>query len=164
MLPKPNASAPNQPVLRLILGPLEARAMEVLWANGECTVREVVTRLDGSIAYTTVMTTLDRLFHKNLVFRRMRDRAYLYSPRVTYHDWKDQVARDVVAKLLAGPDASREVLLACLLEAAGQREALLLREIEKRIRITGKSRNASTSHEKKRLRPGKQRPRRRIAH
>lgn len=134
MLPPPNPSTVSHTVLRLILGPLEAQVMEVLWANGKCTVREVVERLGRSIAYTTVMTTLDRLYRKNLVTRRMRGRAYLYAPRVTCQEWKEQVARDVVAKLLAGPDASREALLACLLETVAQQDAVLLEEIEKRVR------------------------------
>jgi len=120
----------------LILGPLETQVMEVLWACGECRVREVVKRLDRNMAYTTVMSTLDRLFRKNLVSRRMCDRAYFYSPLVTCQEWKDKVARDVVAKLLAGPLASREALVACLLEAVSQQDALLLREIEKWMRQT----------------------------
>src|SRR5271165_5329325 len=136
MLPAPNPSTASHTVLRLILGPLETQVMEVLWARGECTVREVVRELNRSIAYTTVMTTLDRLFRKNLVSRRMRDRAYIYSPRVTCQEWKDQVARDVVAKLLAGPEASRGALVACLLEAVRQKDAQLLREIEKIMRQT----------------------------
>ena len=134
MLQSPDPSTVRHTVLSLILGPLETQVMEILWASGECTVREVVTKLNRSIAYTTVMTTLDRLFRKDLVSRRMRDRAYRYWPRVTCQEWKEQVARDVVAKLLAGPDASREVLLACLLETVAQQDALLLQEIEKIMR------------------------------
>jgi len=134
MLPGHNSTIVNHSVLQLILGPLETQVMEVLWADGACTVRQVVQRLRRQIAYTTVMTTLDRLFRKKLVSRQMRNRAYLYSPRVTCQEWKDQVARNVVAKLLAGPDASREVLLACLLEAIEQEDALLLQELEKRMR------------------------------
>jgi len=136
MLPAPNPSTASHTVLRLILGPLETQVMEVLWACGECRVREVVKRLDRNMAYTTVMSTLDRLFRKNLVSRRMCDRAYFYSPLVTCQEWKDKVARDVVAKLLAGPLASREALVACLLEAVSQQDALLLREIEKWMRQT----------------------------
>ena len=121
-------------VLRLVLGPLETQVMEVLWACGECRAREVMQRMDRSLAYTTIMSTLDRLFRKNLVSRRLRDRAYIYSPLIGCQEWIDKVARDVVAKLLAGPQASREALVACLLEAAGDQEDLLLRMIERRVR------------------------------
>ena len=133
MLPVPNPSAVSHTVLRLILGPLEAQVMEVLWASGECRVRDVIKKLNRNIAYTTVVSTLDRLFKKNLVSRQMRDRVYLYSPRVSCQEWTNKVARDVVAKLLAGPQSSREVLIACLLEAVVQQEGLLLREIEKNL-------------------------------
>lgn len=134
MLPASNTGTASHAVLRLILGPLETRVMEVLWECGECRVREVVNRLDRSVAYTTVMTTLDRLFRKDLVSRRMRDRAYIYSPRVTCQQWKNKVAQDVVAKLLAGPQTSHEALIACLLEAVREQNPLLLQEIETRIR------------------------------
>ena len=49
------------------LGPLEVTVMEILWARGESNVRDVVDRLDRPLAYTTVMTTLDRLFKKGLL-------------------------------------------------------------------------------------------------
>ena len=134
MLPVPNPSTVSHTVLRLILGPLETQVMEVLWANGECRVREVIKKLNRKIAYTTVVSTLDRLFKKNLVSRQMRDRVYLYTPRVSRQEWTNKVARDVVAKLLAGPRSSREVLIACLLEAVVQQEGLLLREIKEDLR------------------------------
>jgi predicted transcriptional regulator len=70
--------------------------MEVLWTRGECKVREVMRTLDRDLAYTTVMTTLDRLFRKKLLGRRKSGRAYIYSPRITCQEWKDKVARDVV--------------------------------------------------------------------
>lgn len=136
MLPSSDTSTASHTVLRLILGPLETQVMEVLWDRGECSVREVVKGLNREVAYTTVMTTLERLYRKNLVHRRKHKRAYFYSTRLSCQEWKDQVVRDVVAKLLAGPQTSREVLIACLLEAVAQQEELLLREIEKRMRET----------------------------
>ena len=136
MLPASKTTTPCHTVLRLILGPLETQVMDVLWNCGECSVREVVKRLNRDMAYTTVMTTLERLYKKDLVSRQMRNRAYFYWPRVTCQEWKDRVARDVVAKLLAGPQTSREALISCLLEAVAQQDALLLRKIQKRIRDT----------------------------
>ena len=49
-----------------MLGPLEIQVMEVVWGSGESSVRDVVEKLDSKLAYTTVMTTLDRLFKKGL--------------------------------------------------------------------------------------------------
>src|SRR5208337_4180412 len=106
MLTVPNQRAPNHKLLQLILGPLESQVMEVLWDGKECCVRQVLARLDQKFAYTTIMTTLDRLYKKKLLNRRLLGRGYVYSARVTCQEWKDTVARDVVAKLLAGPRSS----------------------------------------------------------
>jgi predicted transcriptional regulator len=65
------------------LGPLESRIMQVLWscAPGEyAPVREVLGRLDGDFAYTTVMTVLSRLHDKGLVQRRKVGRGWCYAP------------------------------------------------------------------------------------
>lgn len=130
MLPVPNQPAPNHTVLRLILGPLETRVMEVLWECNECCVRQVLPRLHQQFAYTTIMSTLDRLYKKKFANRRKCGRAYVYSARVSCQEWKDIVARDVAAKLLAGSHSSREVLIACLLEAVRLQEPDLLEDIE----------------------------------
>ena len=65
------------------LGKLEAAVMDVLWSAGTpLTVREVLERMppQRNLAYTTVMTVLDRLSRKQLVSRTREGRAYLYSP------------------------------------------------------------------------------------
>ena len=131
MFPMSNQPALNHPVLRVIPGPLETRVMEVLWARGECCGRQVMQGLDQKVAYTTVMTTLSRLHKKKLVHRRMRDRGYLYSASVSCQEWKNKVAQEVVAKLLAGPQTSRELLVTCLLEAVRRQDPVLLAEVER---------------------------------
>ena len=63
------------------LGPLEQRVLELLWrSSGPRTVREVQEGLGGALAYTTVMTTLDRLFKKGLLERRREGQAFSYAP------------------------------------------------------------------------------------
>jgi predicted transcriptional regulator len=57
--------------------------MEILWSRPESSVRDVVDRLKRPLAYTTVMTTLDRLYKKGLLDRRKSQRAFFYSPRLT---------------------------------------------------------------------------------
>ncbi|HWG37851.1 MAG TPA: BlaI/MecI/CopY family transcriptional regulator, partial [Terriglobales bacterium] len=63
------------------LGPLESGVMEVLWSHGASNVRMVAQRLPRPLAYTTVMTTLDRLYKKGLLMREKQERAFIYSPR-----------------------------------------------------------------------------------
>ena len=115
------------------LGRLESRVMEILWERGESSVREVAGRLARPLAYTTVMTTLDRLFKKGLLQRQKIDRAFFYSPRLSRHDWERQVASEFVAGFLARPQPSPQLLISGLLDAVGQHDAALLEELEKKI-------------------------------
>ncbi|MGO9519861.1 MAG: BlaI/MecI/CopY family transcriptional regulator [Candidatus Korobacteraceae bacterium] len=124
----------NRTGQQLLLGPLEIEVMEVLWAGDECSVRDVVERLDRKLAYTTVMTTLDRLFKKGLLDRQKSERAFLYTPRLTHLDWERQRAGDLVAGLLAVSQPSRELLLSSLVDAVGQHDATLLEQLEEKIR------------------------------
>lgn len=65
------------------LGDLERAVMDVLWAHpGDRSVREVHEALDTDrdLAYTTVMTVLDRLAKQHLVDRVRDGRAWRYTP------------------------------------------------------------------------------------
>lgn len=64
-----------------VLGDLEQHVMAVLWrAQRALSVREVHELLHYTrpVAYTTVMTVLDRLAKKDVVERRLDGRAWLY--------------------------------------------------------------------------------------
>jgi predicted transcriptional regulator len=116
------------------LGHLEEGVMEVLWTRGESSVRDVVDALHRPLAYTTVMTTLDRLFKKTLLCRRKVERAFLYSPRLSREQWRREMADGLVASFLDGPSQSRELLVSCFLDAVGKQDEALLNELEKKIR------------------------------
>jgi predicted transcriptional regulator len=116
------------------LGHLELKVMEVLWAHGESNVHDVVQRLGRPLAYTTVMTTLDRLFKKNLLVRRKSERAFRYTPRWTRQEWEQKRAGDFVVAFLAAPAASGDLLISSLVDAVGQYDTALLDELEKKIR------------------------------
>jgi predicted transcriptional regulator len=119
---------------QLSLGRLESDLMQILWSRGESNVRDVVQHLDRPLAYTTVMTTLDRLYKKGLLERRMPDRAFLYSTRLSREEWERTRAESILASFLAGPRPSRELLLSSFLDAVGQHDSRLLDELEKKIR------------------------------
>jgi predicted transcriptional regulator len=120
------------------LGHLELKVMEILWAHGESSVHDVVERLGRPLAYTTVMTTLDRLFKKHLLVRRKCDRAFLYAPRWTRVEWEQKKAGDLVAGFLASPAGSGELLISSLVDAVGRYDTALLDELEKKIRMKRK--------------------------
>jgi predicted transcriptional regulator len=118
----------------LALGSLELELMEILWLGGENSVRNVVPKLSRPLAYTTVMTTLDRLFKKGLLHRRKSDRAFVYSPVFSREEWERKRAGNLVADFLSGPHPSRQLLLSCLLDAVGGHDVSLLDELEQKIR------------------------------
>ena len=108
---------PKRVSCRTRIGPLEAEVMEIVWSSGECSVRQVMRQLPRPAAYTTVMTTMARLFEKNLLQRRGLDRAFLYSPRLSAQEFEVLSARESVDRFLASPGVSRELLLRSLLDA-----------------------------------------------
>ena len=126
---------------QLSLGRLEFDLMQILWSRGESNVRDVIQQLDRPLAYTTVMTTLDRLYKKGLLDRRMPERAFLYSARLSSQEWERRRAESILAGFLAGPHPSRELLLSSFLDAVGEHDAVLLDELEKKIKMKRKELN-----------------------
>ena len=120
------------------LGQLELALMEILWSQGGCNVREVAQRLERPLAYTTVMTTLDRLYKKGLLDRHMPNRAFVYSSRMSREEWERRRAESILASLFSGGRPSRELLVSSFLDAAGRYDAALLDELERKVRTKRK--------------------------
>lgn len=120
------------------LGPLEGDVMDVLWNRSEGNVRDVVQHLARPLAYTTVMTTLDRLYKKGLLSRRKSERAFIYAPRLSRQEWEQKRAGEFLAAFLAGPAPSGEMLISCLVDAVGTRDEGLLDELERKIKLKRK--------------------------
>ncbi|MEU4694803.1 BlaI/MecI/CopY family transcriptional regulator [Actinoplanes sp. NPDC023714] len=88
----------------MAMGDLERDVMAKLWDAGEpLTVRQVHELLsrDRDLAYTTVMTVLDRLAKKKLVIQQKADRAYRYVPAQTREEMTAGVMLDALS---ATPD------------------------------------------------------------
>ncbi|MFZ0039051.1 MAG: BlaI/MecI/CopY family transcriptional regulator [Candidatus Acidiferrales bacterium] len=116
-----------------LLGHLEFSIMEDLWATGESNVRGVRDRLRRPLAYTTVMTTLERLFKKHCLNRRKSGRAFLYSPKFTRQEWECERAEQLLSAFLGGPQPRTDSLFSALVQAVGQRDPALLDALEKKI-------------------------------
>jgi predicted transcriptional regulator len=125
---------PPRELLRARLGTLERRVIEIVWDSDEVTVREVHAKLDGKVAYTTVMTTLDRLFKKGLLARTKRARAFAYSAMATREELDAIVASDVVSGLLSNDWSAPIPFLSNLVDAVGQRDRALLDELERLVK------------------------------
>ncbi len=130
------------------LGPLEERLLEVLWERGNATVRDLVDGPCGDLAYTTLMTTLDRLFKKNLLSREAEGRAFRYTPLFTREELHREVAGEAFRQLLDASPAS-SLPLSYLVEILTERDVQLLDDLrrvveEKRRDLrNGESRNES---------------------
>ena len=109
------------------LGPLEQKVLDVVWALGAATVREVVR--DGKLwqTYPTIMTTMDRLFKKGLLDRAPDGRAFRYSPRYSLEELERAEAMGGIQRLLASQKASLH--LSYLVQAVGAQDARLLDEL-----------------------------------
>ena len=114
------------------LGPLESKVMAVIWASPTATVREVHSALNErrSVAYTTVMTTMDRLHHKGLLTRRREGTAYRYSPKIDRHGWLARWTRSVIDRLLPTLDATS---VAYFVEEARKMNPELISELRRMI-------------------------------
>jgi predicted transcriptional regulator len=86
-------------------GKLEAEVLAVLWAaDGPMTAAGVQQRVDGDLAYTTVVTILSRLHDKGAATREKHGRSFAYLP---VQDEAGLVARRMRKALDTGPDRDR---------------------------------------------------------
>ena len=111
------------------LGPLEQQVLRELWSRGSGTVRELLESENMMLAYTTVMTTMDRLYKKGFLNREAEGRAYRYSPRHTPDEMRRNAAVEGIRQLLGSGDAS-SLPLSYLVEALSEHDAQLLDELQ----------------------------------
>jgi BlaI family penicillinase repressor len=120
----------NQPSLTQ-LGPLEQRLLGEVWARSNATVRELIDYAQLDMAYTTVMTTLDRLYKKGLLRRTEENRAFRYFPLVSKEELQRQAAGQAIQQLLASGPAP--LPLSYLVEAVTDHDQQLLDELQKLV-------------------------------
>jgi predicted transcriptional regulator len=98
---------------REIPPPLELECLKALWTLREANVRQVMQALAPrrSLAYTTVMTIMDRLARKGAVERRKVGRSFLYSPVLSRETLQRLAVKELVDSLFAN---SEEALISYL--------------------------------------------------
>jgi len=116
------------------LGTLEREVMTLVWKHGEISVRGACDRLGSAVAYTTVMTTLDRLFKKGLLARRKIGRAFMYQATATRGELEGAVATELVQGLLQRDGGEALPILSSLVDAVSDRDRALLDDLERLIR------------------------------
>jgi predicted transcriptional regulator len=123
----------SQELLEKSLGSLERDVMALVWRRGDVSVRDVCDALGSGVAYTTVMTTMDRLFKKGLLTRRKVGRAFVYRATASRAEIEGAVATELVHSLLQREGEPLPVL-SSLVDAVSDRDRALLDELERLIR------------------------------
>lgn len=92
-----------------MLTPLELDIMKAVWRCPPITVRDVqaAIRPARKLAYTTVMTIMDRLHHKGFLARKLQLRTHYYEPAITYTAVRDDALNTLLESFFSG---SREKL------------------------------------------------------
>lgn len=120
-----------------VLGDLEQGVMELLWDSEPLAVREVQARVaDGKLAYTTLMTTLDRLYKKKLLHREKVGLAFVYRPALDRHAYQQRVVEAAVAPLL---QQGASAVLAAFVNVAAENDDHL-RQLEQLVAARRKKR------------------------
>lgn len=94
-------------------GPLELKCLQAIWRLGEANVkdvRDIITK-DRKLAYTTVMTTLDRLEKKGTLKRKKSGKAFVYSAAMSEAELRQMAVQHLIDEYF---DGSREDLLSYL--------------------------------------------------
>src|SRR5271168_268490 len=96
--------------LSSLYGPLELAVLEALWSRSESLSVRGLQKDFPDVAYTTLMTTLDRLYKKKALRRSKRGRAYFYEACLTREEVQSRLASDVFTALLRDDVGVRLVL------------------------------------------------------
>jgi predicted transcriptional regulator len=123
-----------------VLGPLERRVLDALWRReAPGTVRDLQPEFP-EIAYTTLMTTLDRLYRKSVLRREKSGRAFVYAPRQSRAAFDSHRATLALLTAVEQSGGSGPVL-SCFVDAIGNHDEELLAELEALVRARREERD-----------------------
>ncbi|WP_338783100.1 BlaI/MecI/CopY family transcriptional regulator [Streptomyces sp. DG1A-41] len=106
-------------------GELENSVLAALWAaDAPLTARQVMERLPGGLAYTTVLTILSRLYDKGMLVRHREGRGYAYEPA---RDEASHTAGQMRTLLEHGSD--REAVLARFVSELSEQDEQVLHRL-----------------------------------
>jgi predicted transcriptional regulator len=106
-------------------GELESGVLAALWAaDRPLTARQVLDRLPGGLAYTTVLTILSRLYDKRMLVRHRAGRGYAYAP---VRDEASHTAEQMHTLLRHGSD--REAVLSRFVSELSREDEELLHRL-----------------------------------
>lgn len=121
-------------VASLALGKLEREVLEQAWQRGEVSVRDIYLAFEERIAYTTLMTTLDRLYKKQILARRKDGRAFLYQAAFTREEFDHGIREDLIDGIFSDEANGIQPLLACIVDTVSERDRELLDELDRLVK------------------------------
>lgn len=85
------------------LGNLESKVMETVWKLGKASVRDVLNNIESekSLAYTTIMTVMSRLYKKKILKRESLNDAYVYTPIEDEKTFMVSTSRNIINNLIS---------------------------------------------------------------
>lgn len=124
---------PHMKGIKRALGELEAEVMDCLWEMPESSVKEIWEKLSPrrALAYTTIMTTMDRLYQKGLLQRAKSGKAFLYAPRFSRQEFEEILTEEVLQGLVG---ATSEPLMSAFLDLLSEKDPGSLDRLEVMIR------------------------------
>jgi len=114
------------------LGPLEDEILRVLWSRGDATVRELIDDSSVDGAYTTIMTTLDRLYKKGLLERSPEGRAFRYRPKQSEAELNQNLVAAGLKELLSSA-GHNDAPISFLVDAISEHDATLLDKLQEAV-------------------------------
>ena len=115
------------------LGSLESEFMEKVWNRGEFSVRDLHLEFASRLAYTTVMTTLDRLYKKGLLTRRKVGKAFHYAAAFTEKEYQDRLTQHLFGMVLTD-QANNSAVLSCFVDAVGETDRQNLDKLDQLVK------------------------------
>jgi predicted transcriptional regulator len=140
---------PDKKGLQQVLGELESEIMEILWEKRDgITGRQIYENLKQKkrLAYTTVLTVIDRLVNKGLIIKRKnQDNTYIYFCAKTKEEFKEEISKAVVTGLMKFAGRGAVTAFVHALESTNPERIV---ELEKLLKEKQRSANRAVEMEK----------------
>ncbi|MBD7908805.1 BlaI/MecI/CopY family transcriptional regulator [Sporosarcina gallistercoris] len=123
----------NESGLNRFFGPLEAKILDVLWNDGERTIKEVqqVLEKEKPTNFNTVMTVMNRLTEKGILQKRPEGRSSLYKPVTSRTEFLNTQSKEMTNELM---EEFGSVVVSHMLDALEDVDDDLVAQLEKKIK------------------------------
>ena len=103
---KPKTINLNGKGLAKVLGELEAKIMELLWAEKLLTVRQardILAKKHKELSFNAIMTIMNRLVDKELLTKVDNQGVYVYRPKISQKEFEKSMTKNIFTSLLKDP-------------------------------------------------------------